>query len=806
MKISDAEILSICIDEIENAAGGISGDLADERTEALDRYYGEPYGDEVEGRSGVRTREVYETVEGILPSLVRIFAESDNMVTFNPTGPEDEEQAEQESDAVNYYFWNRNRGFYNVYTFLKDALLSKTGILKVWADVEDKEEREEYEGLDDMQLGELLNDPAYEREVIEWDIDENGYSVVFKTKSKRVDINVEPVPPEEFGVSGTARSPYAKDAQFVWQRALKSYGDLVAEGYDKATLERIESSDGIGSTERQARRNLTDEYDYFNSASELSMRQFWITECYLHIDRDGDGIPELIKATIAAGETSNGSGEILDVEEVDRIPFVSASPVLLTHKFHGMSIADLVVDLQQINTTLLRQVIDNTYLANNGQTAANTDFVNIDDLMTRRPGGVVRYEGQQPWNSVVGPIPHNQLPPQTFELFERLDERQKRRTGFGDEVAGLDSQSLASVNTGVAAMAYEAAHMKIELIARIVAEIGFKPLFHDIHELLMKHQDRELMLKLRGQWVPMNPSEWKTRENSTVQVGIGLVSRERRIMGYEAVMQKQQELVASGAMGTLVMPEMIYESHKKWTKAWGFEPSLYFQDPRQLPPPQPQQPGAQEQLMMAQAEALKMDGQSKLQRNQIDAQKLQLEAAKAQSERQFREAEVLLKTQIERLKSDLNNAKTQVDVTGKVASLEAAKDKEDTENRLKVAQMRLDQLNAEKDRELTAYKMQSDHYVKLLELHNLNYSPEQYAEQAAERESKAHEEQEKSANNERLMGELYANLVQITEKLGAMEASSKAPKPVKRDAKGLIIQIGGQPVMRDESGQVTQIG
>jgi hypothetical protein len=437
MKISDEEILSICIDEMENAAGGIAGDLEDERTEAMDRYYGELYGDEIEGRSQVVTREVYETVEGILPSLVRIFAESDNMVTFSPTGPEDEEQAEMESAAVNHYFWNRNRGFYNVYTFLKDALLSKTSILKIWADVEDKEEREEYEALDEMQLGELLNDSAYDREVIEWDIDESGYNVVFKTKSKRVDINIEPVPPEEFGVSGTARSPYAKDAQFVWQRALKSYGDLVAEGYDRDTLERIESTNGTGSQERQARRNLSNESDYFNSTSELSMRQFWITECYLRIDRNDDGIPELIRATIAAGETSSSSGEILDIEEVDRIPFVSASPILLTHKFHGMSIADLVIDLQAINTTLLRQVIDNTYLANNGQTAANTDHVNIEDLMTRRPGGIVRYEGQQPWNSVVGPIPHNQLPPQTFELFERLDERQKRRTGYGDEVAGL---------------------------------------------------------------------------------------------------------------------------------------------------------------------------------------------------------------------------------------------------------------------------------------------------------------------------------------------------------------------------------
>jgi hypothetical protein len=514
MKISDSQLLSICIQQIESATGGgTSGELADQRTEALERYLGEPYGDEVEGRSQVRTREVLETVEGILPSLVRIFAESDNMVMFDATGPEDEDQAEQESDAVNHIFWSQNRGFYNVYTFLKDCLLSKTGIMKTWADISDIEEREEYNGLDEMELGQLMEEDGVERELLEYDIDENGYNVVFKMKQKKTRIIVEPVPPEEFGINADARTPYAKDATTCWHRAKKTYNQLVEAGYDKDEIAKIPEEDYALDQERIARRNLSDETDYQNYSNELSLRLYWVTEIYINLDRNDDGLAELLKVTIAGGANSSGSGHLLDVEEVDRIPFSTSPSNILAHKFYGLSIADLVTDLQEINTTLLRQVIDNTYLANNGQTAVNTDHVNIDDLMVRRPGGLVRYEGAQPWNSVVGPIPHNQLPPQTFELFERLDERQKRRTGYGDEVAGLDSASLASVNTGVAAMAYEAAHMKIELIARIIAEIGFKPMFHDIHELLSKHQDKEMMLKLRGEWVPVNPGDWRTRES-----------------------------------------------------------------------------------------------------------------------------------------------------------------------------------------------------------------------------------------------------------------------------------------------------
>jgi hypothetical protein len=807
MKINDEQLLSICLSEIKDAAGGIHGDLSAEREDALDRYLGEPYGDEIKGRSQFRSREVYEAVEGILPSLCRIFCEEDNMVLFEPTGEEDEPQAEQESDVCNYIYWQQNRGFYNTYTFLKDALLSKNGVLKFWIDKSEDEEREEYENLDDVQLGQLLSEEGVEREVLEYELTESGHHVIFKTTKKRTKVCIEPVPPEEFGVSSSARSPYVEDANFVWQRCLKSYSDLIAEGYDKEFLETLPADDDTGTPERIARRHLSDEDDWLRgSRDEISMREFWITECYLRIDRDDDGISELLRVTIATSTTSGGGGEVMDVEEVDYIPFVSASPVLLTHKFYGLSIADLVSDIQEIQTSLNRQILDNTYLANNGQTAVNTDYVNFEDMLTKRPGGIVRFEGDVPWSNVLGPIPHNQLPAQTFELLNRLDERIKSRVGSADDVAGLDANSLSNVNTGVAALAFDMARMKIEQIARIIAEVAFKPLFHGIHELMLKHQDVPMTVRLRGQWTPVNPGEWRTRENSTVQVGIGNVSRERRIMGYEAVMAKQQALAASGAMGMLLNPEHIYEAHKGWVKAWGFEPDLYFQDPRKVPPPQPQEPGAQDQVLMAQAKALIMEQENKADSNKIQAAKLKIERENAQRNDQYREVEILLKTQIEGLKNQLNTAKAKVDITGKIANISAQKDKEDVESKLKVAEMRLDEINAEKDRQLDLYKAQMDHYAKLLQINNLDHDPARIAEREAEEAERATMESSEKEQAQRQHGELHASIIQMTEKLSEIESKTSRPKEVKRDKDGFIISIGGVDVQRDESGKVTQIG
>ena len=131
MRLSDSELVSICENEIENASGYTSGELANERAEAMDYYLGEPYGNEEEGRSQIVSRETLDTIESLMPQLMRIFADADNLIEFDAVGPEDEDAAQQESDRVNHAFWKDNRGFYNLYTFCKDALLSKTG--KAWA-------------------------------------------------------------------------------------------------------------------------------------------------------------------------------------------------------------------------------------------------------------------------------------------------------------------------------------------------------------------------------------------------------------------------------------------------------------------------------------------------------------------------------------------------------------------------------------------------------------------------------------------------------------------------------------------------
>ena len=634
--ISDEQIASICRSEIDSASGYAGGEISNERAEALNYYYGEPYGDEVEGRSQVVTREVMETVEWILPSLARIFTDAENLVEFTPTNPDDVSQAKLETKVSNYVYWKQNRGFYNTYTFLKDALLSKTGILKIYWDDSDKESKEKYENLTPMQVEAMQMDPNTEREVLELEELENGLvNVTFKTIERNGQIRIEPVPPEEFGIARYARTPYTEDVNFCYHRTQKTFSELVQMGYSPDVIRTLPFDDDVQTEEELARRNMSDEQEPYDYVSEESMRMYWISECYINVDRDGDDIAELLRVTLAGGHYTASSARLLGIEEVDIMPFATCSPILMPHKFYGLSIADLTMDLQRIKSVLLRQMLDNTYLANNTRTA-------------------------------------------------------------------------------VAAMAYDAARMKIELIARILAEVGFKSVFKIIHKLLLTHQDIPMMVNVGNQFAMVNPADWKDRENTSVTVGTGTVSKEKKMIALETIMNKQQEIVKNGGLGTIVMPHQLYQTVADMADAFGLPSDQYFTDPRTVPP-KPPKPDVQQELAIAHSKALAMDAQSKLLQVQVTAAKNEAESSLKLREQELTAQSDRIKHNIEIEKMRLEQMQAETQSEEKIASLGIQIDKNETEERIKEMQLALQENTETQKREVEIFKAKIDSLTKLLQ-------------------------------------------------------------------------------------------
>ena len=425
MKKTEREILEVLNREIHNASGFIGGELVARRKKSLEYYLGMPLGNEQEGRSQVVSNDVLDTVESLMPSLMRIFTAGDNVFSCEGVGPEDDEMARQCSDYLNYIFYKENKGFVALYTAFKDALIQKNGILKVYWDDANKTEREEYTRLTDDEFNDLVADPEVKvknhSEYEEPITDELGkeldkltlHDVVINRTKLYGQVKIEPVPPEEFLIERRVKD--IDSANFVAHRTNKTRSELVEMGYDKDKVMSLPTGDSDYTREDKFVRHQNVDFSHGVQDGDKSSADILVHECYLRMDVNEDGKTELVKFLLAG----DGNFEILDMEEVDTIPFVSMTPVIMPHRFHGRSVSELVEDIQLIKSTVMRQMLDNMYLTNNNRVAVQDGQVAMDDLLTNRPGGIVRTK--QPPQNVMMPIQAQPITEQASGMLAYLD-------------------------------------------------------------------------------------------------------------------------------------------------------------------------------------------------------------------------------------------------------------------------------------------------------------------------------------------------------------------------------------------------
>jgi len=612
MKKSKREILSILSREIHNASGYIGGELVARRKKSLEYYLGMPLGNEQEGRSQVVSNDVMDTVESLMPSLMKIFTSGDSVFDCEGVGPEDEEMARQCSDYLNYVFLKENNGFTALYSAFKDALIQKNGILKVYWDDSNKTEREEYTRLNDDEFADLVSDPQVKvknhTEYEEPILDEKGkkldvnnlHDVVINRTQLYGQVRIEPVPPEEFLIERRCKD--LQSANFVCHRTNKTKTELVEMGYDPDMVASLPTGDPDFYTEDKFVRHQNVDFSHGDNDGDKTTEDVLIHECYVKMDLDDDGRSELVKITVA------GTGkELLDIEEVDTIPFVTMTPVIMPHRFHGRSIAELVEDIQLIKSTVMRQMLDNMYLTNNNRVAIQDGQVAMDDLLTNRPGGIVRTK--QPPQNVMMPITAQPITEQASGMLAYLDAVKETRTGVSKTSQGLNADSLNnSTATGMNQVLTQS-QMRMELIARIFAETGVKDLALKMFELVCKYQQKEKIVRIRGKYIPMRPYEWKNRINVSVKVGLGTGSKEQQLILLNAILERQMQAInlQQNAFGPMVSMRNVYNTLKKLIENAGLngvEP--YFMDPEvgaaQMPQLPPKPPSEFEKVTLAQVQ------------------------------------------------------------------------------------------------------------------------------------------------------------------------------------------------------------
>ena len=646
-KITEEELVSRIKSEITDALG--YGDtISEQRERAMEYYYGEPFGNEVEGRSQFVDSTVQDTVEWIKPSLMRVFASGDEMVKFNPHGPEDVKMAEQATDYVNYVFTKDNPGWEILYSWFTDALLFKNGIVKVWWDETDESQREEYKNLTEDELAVLINDPGVE--VVEHtppgetsegaygDMSSEGHHVVITRTNYNGKIKIENVPPSEFLISREAKS--IQNARFVCHRVQKTLSEL-REMYPDEDLE----SEELGSGEEDANsltgerlaRFTFDDSDNFGlgySETEDALKMYWLHESFLQTDFDGDGLTELRKVCTVGNK-------VLQNDEIDSIPFVSITPVKIPHKFFGLSVADLVMDLQLMKSTLMRNLMDNMYNQNFGRYAVLEGQANLDDLLTQRPGGVVRVKSP----NAIMPLTTPPLEPYSFQMLEYLDGVRESRAGVSKMSQGLNENALTSHTTATAVNAVMgAAQSRMELIARNFAETGVKDLMITIYELLHKNQDKQRVVMLRNEWIPVRPDVWNDKYDCTVSVALGQGNKDQQMMHLSQMIQFAAQSMQGGLK--IVNEQNMYNLGSALVKAMGFQNvNDYLTDPSQVPD---QGPSPQQQMDQMEMQIKHKELEIKAADVQIKAQKVQQDAQEAAVDAQLKVAELNLEREQKR--------------------------------------------------------------------------------------------------------------------------------------------------------------
>ena len=618
--MTDEQLRHLVSLEISHSLGEEWSRIASDQQEAVRYYFGKSFGNEKPNRSKVVLRDVADTIDWIMPALMRMMFYTSRVVQYGDVRPEDEERGigRQMTLVVNELFREQLRGFQTFHDWFKGALLHKNETLKVWAEERREPEFETYEGLTVEQLALLLEDAEDELEIVESTVRTEPvdpeaspvdlYDVRMRRWRTYNRVRMETIPPEDFLIERRARR-IDEDTGFVADRSPVRRSTLIAMGFDRDRVMSIPIAYDEDYDGRKIEREAEEDGYQWGSQDrpDLASQMVWFYDVTMRVDFDGDGYAEMRRVLCGGSE---GSLVILWNDYASMNPYCSITPNPMPHRFHGRSAHDAVGDLQFIRSTLLRQILDNIYTTNNPRHMAVPGVVDIDTLLNNAPGGVVLTDDI----NAIKELPTAQLSPQALQLLEWLEGVRQTRTGAARYTQDTFAQGQNQTATGVSAI-FEAAQARIQIIGQIFAETGIRELFRKLPRVLKDAGIGQSKIKIGDEWVEYNPQEWPDDLRVTVHVGLSPGQTEQRIQRLMLIMGLQEKAAAAGwGNGFMVDPERFFNTAERIVEEAGFRnSSSFFLNPAGKD--QPQQPPDPKAI----AEQAK---------TQMDAQRVQLEAAK----------------------------------------------------------------------------------------------------------------------------------------------------------------------------------
>lgn len=670
-KLTDDELL-VYVQEQERTSIGYSTDsLTDESDEALWRYLGGPYGDEVEGRSQAVSMDASQVVDWALPDLLEPFVAGTHVVEFQPTIEAEEESAQNATKYINWLFSVDNPGFEILHSAAKDGMIQKLGVTKLLWDAAERVTETTQTGQSSTDLQTLQADENVEvldKTAERVKLSENPdiavlqaaafpdgkvYTIDVRQSDDSGRIGFASVPPEEFRIS--SRASATTEPQYIGHTSSKTKGEIVEmlPDVDESLVE--DAADTTYGTQqgeeiRFYNQPHKDRAGQGGAALNWRMQKRWLHEEYISLDVNGDGDIEVVQI-FRIGNT------ILETDEVQCNSFATFSPFPLPHSAIGQSMVDKVRQTQRVKTVLTRQMLDNVYLANNPQREVPEDAITddgstYDDLLTFRVGGLVRTKKP----GLLREIPIPDRSQTALAAIQHMDIVRERETGV---VPGAVGPSADDIDRSGPITANESERRgrnqqkRVRLMQRIFAEMYLAPLFSKTLKFIVAHQSKPRMIRISGEWVEMDPRSWNADMRAVPKVGLGHETADEEAGAAATIAAAQRELAQIG----MVTEQHAWKTFTDLLHAFGRRfPDQYGIDPNT-------QAGAQhiEQFKQAQAEQsqqpdpalmrVQIDGQAKMAKVQQDGQ---LAAMKMQQDGQIDMAKAQMQQQTDLAKAQLS--------------------------------------------------------------------------------------------------------------------------------------------------------
>lgn len=584
--LTDDELRGIVAQEIESAINHSTSEIAQRQQRALEYYRGDLFGNEVPGHSKVVLRDVAETVDWALPALMRAMFQTSEIVRYEDTTPESEMAGHgaRMTKVINDIFRNKLRGLRLSHDWAKAGLLEEFSAVKFWIDrLREPTIPQIREGVPVDVLAELDSMPDVE--ILEATPRDDGlFDVKLKSWRTFFRMNLKLMPPEEFLIS-SRETCLDQSVSFVAHQRQMTRSDLYSLQIPWDMIARLSPSNVRAEDGRAVARQEDNGPDLsITNRRDKASQTVNVCESYIRVDYDGDGYSEL-RRVLTGGDNAQ---VLLDHDYAPMHGFAGWTPIPMPHQLYGQGYFVKVSDLQEIRSTLARQLLDNIYRMNHARHAIVEGEVDMDSYLDTAAGAPVMVERQES----IAPLATPALPPWSFEALSYFEKVREQRTGIHpysqESYAAGQNQTAQGVST-----VFEAAMAQVQLLCQMFGS-GLEDLFRIIPRMMRAAGMGPDRIKVGDEWIDYNPQEWPDEMRVSVQVGLSPGQTEQRIQRLMLILGLQEKALALGGPGYMVTPEQFFATAVRIVEQSGFQnPGAFFTSPQGKPIPQTPPPPEQ---------------------------------------------------------------------------------------------------------------------------------------------------------------------------------------------------------------------